>query len=523
MNIKYKQTFFCAALLSLPLISKAAYSAVGCTRVELAVHNALNEAQKAEVYGFEGSGIPCSVEMKSLTKEWQVMNSSAAKQKGRERFNENKYGMFIHWGLYSSLGGIYKGEKTEEGFGKGPSIGEWIMRRKEIPRAKYAELAKDFNPQQFNADEWVAIAKAAGMKYIVMGAKHHEGFAMFDSDVDDFNLVDATPFGRDAIKEMEIATKIAGIDLGVYYSNSLDWRSGGDGGMKDYGPALGIKPRRAAMPNTWDPGTIKFDDFIHNKSIPQVKELLENYDLTQIWFDTPIYIPAKQSMEFYKTVYNANPEILVNARIGNGFGDIGTPGDNVIPDEASSNTWEGIATTNNTWGFKSYDNDWKQPIELLYWLIANVSKGGNFLLNVGPDGQGVIPAESANILKEVGQWLSVNGEAIYDSKPWRIDHEGPTNLSMKGTKHRENNKIAFDFKDNDFWFTLKGNKIYAIALAKPKSNEISIKSLSSENIKSIHLLGQKGIVKWKKSLGAINIKLPKIKNNTIGYVLEITL
>ncbi|WP_158972757.1 alpha-L-fucosidase [Paraglaciecola sp. L3A3] len=523
MNINYKKTCIYAALLSLSLLSMAAYSAVGCSSEELAAHRALSEAEKAKVYGFEGSGIPCSTQMKALTKEWQAMNRSAAKQKGRERFNENKYGMFIHWGLYSSLGGIYKGEKTEEGRGTGPSIGEWIMRRKEIPRAEYAELAKDFNPQKFNAEEWVAIAKAAGMKYIVMGAKHHEGFAMFDSDVDDFNLVDATPFGRDAIKEMEIAAKKADIDFGVYYSNSLDWRSGGDGGMQDYGPAPGIKARRSAMPNTWDPSSITFDDFIQKKSIPQVKELLEKYELSQIWFDTPIYIPAQYSMEFYKTVYNANPEILVNARIGNGFGDIGTPGDNVIPDEASSNTWEGIATTNNTWGFKSYDTDWKQPIELLYWLVANVSKGGNFLLNVGPDGEGVIPVESANILKEVGQWLSMNGEAIYDSQPWQVDHEGPTNLSMKGTKHRENNKVAFDFKDNDFWFTSKANKIYVISLANPNTNKVSIKSLSGQEIKSIRVLGQDDRVNWQQGPDAINIQLPKIHNDSIGYALEISL
>jgi len=523
MNIKYNKVVFCAALLSLPFFTMATEASLGCTSDELVAHNALSEKQKAIVYGFEGSGVPCSTEMKILTKDWQVMNLSVAKQKGRERFNKNKYGMFIHWGLYSSLGGIYKDEKMEKGFGKGPSIGEWIMRRKEIPRAEYAELAKDFNPQQFNADEWVAIAKAAGMRYIVMGAKHHEGFAMFDSDVDDFNIVDATPFKRDAIKEMEIATKKAGIDFGVYYSNSLDWRSGGDGGMKDYGPAKGIKPRRGAMPNTWDPALIKFDDYIDNKSIPQVKELLANYDLSQIWFDTPIYIQAKQSMEFYKTVYNANPEILVNARIGNGFGDIGTPGDNVIPDEASSNTWEGIATTNNTWGYKSYDYDWKTPTELLYWLVANVSKGGNFLLNVGPDGTGVIPTESAQILKKVGQWLSINGEAIYDSKPWQVDHEGPTNLSMKGTKHRENSKVTFDFKDNDFWFTSKGNKVYVISFAQPKSNHVSVKSLKDQNIKNIRVLGQLGNVKWDKTPNAINMQLPKIESKSIGYVLEITL
>lgn len=516
--MKFKKTAINASVLALSILSSVTYA---CSEAELAAHNALSEIEKKSVYGFEGSGIPCSVEMKTLTAEWKELNASEAKQRGREKFNKNKYGMFIHWGLYSSLGGIYKGEKMEDG-GTGPQIAEWIMRRKEIPRAEYAELAKDFNPKDFNADEWVAIAKAAGMKYIVMGSKHHEGFAMFKSEVSDFNIVDATPFGRDPIKEMEIAAKKAGLDFGVYYSNSLDWRDGGDGGMKDYGPAPGIKARRTPMPNKWDPAPISFDDYIKNKSIPQVKELLANYDLSQIWFDTPIYIPASDSMEFYKTVYEANPEILVNARIGNGFGDIGTPGDNVIPDKASANTWEGIATTNHTWGYSSYDHDWKSPKELMYWLVANVSKGGNFLLNVGPDGQGVIPAASANILKEVGKWLKVNGDAIYDSKPWVVDQEGPSKIDMKGTSHRKGNKVTFDFTEQDFWFTQKENNVYVISLTTPKSSTAVIESIKDLNIRSIRLVGSNKLLNWSKTADAIHVQLPNLSNNGVGYALEIS-
>jgi len=522
MNKKTTNQIICTALLGLPFSLMAAQNSTGCTSEELAAHNALSEAEKQKSYGFEGSGIPCSTEMKTLTKEWQDLNGSAAKQRGRERFNENKYGMFIHWGLYSTFGGVYKGEKMEDG-GTGPRVAEWVMRRKEIPRDEYEKHAKKFNPQKFNADEWVAIAKAAGMKYIVMGSKHHDGFAMFDSEVSDFNIVDATPFGRDAIKEMEIAAKKAGIDFGVYYSNALDWRSGGDSGMKDHAPAPEVKPRKEAFVNKWDPAPTSFDAYIKDKSIPQVKELLANYDLTQIWFDTPIYIPPKDSIEFYRTVYNANPEILVNARIGNGFGDIGTPGDNVIPDKASANTWEGIATTNHSWGFKSYDTDWKSPKETLYWLIANVSKGGNFLLNVGPDADGVIPKASADILKQVGKWLTVNGEAIYDSKPWKVDHEGPTKISMKGTKHREGKKVTFDFKENDFWFTHKENKVFVVSLAKPESNEALVKSLKGLDIKNIRVLGHNGKVSWKNGLDAVSVQLPKLSDKTIGYALEVTL
>ena len=486
----------------------------------LVAHNALGEIEKKQKYGFEGSGIPGSPEMIALTEEWKVMNASTAKQKGRELFNENKYGMFIHWGLYSTLGGVWKGE-TMEGGGKGPAVAEWIMRRKEIPRAEYAELAKNFNPQKFDADEWVAIAKAAGMKYIVVGSKHHEGFAMFDSDVSDFNVVDATPFGRDVIKEMELACKKAGVSFGVYYSNSLDWRDGGDGGLKDYGPAK--NPRRAPFPNTWDPAPVTFDDYIANKSLPQVRELLNNYELTQIWFDTPAYIPPKHSMAFYKTVYEANPEILVNSRVGNGFGDIGIPGDNVIPDKASANTWEGIATTNNSWGYKSYDDDWKSPLETLFWLVANVSKGGNFLLNVGPDAQGVIPAESVANLLAVGEWLKVNGAAIYGTTPWNLDHEGPTAIQMKGTKHREEGAAKMEFESSDFWFTRKGEKIYVIALERPENGQISVQALKGHEVTAIRLLGSTEEVTWEVGAESIDIQLPAFENEGIGYALEVSL
>ncbi|MGJ8561378.1 MAG: alpha-L-fucosidase [Litorimonas sp.] len=487
----------------------------------LAKHNALSETEKKEVYGFEGSGIPGSPEMIAYTQEWESMSRSAAKQRGRDRFNDNKYGMFIHWGLYSSLGGVWKGETMEDG-GEGPTVAEWIMRRKQIPRAEYAALAKDFNPQGFNADEWVAIAKAAGMKYIVMGSKHHEGFAMFDSDVSDFNIVDATPFGRDAIKEMEVAAHKAGLDFGVYYSNALDWRDGGDSGMKDYGPPPGVKPRRAPFPNTFDPSPVSFDDYVKNKALPQVEELVDNYNLSQIWFDTPAYIPPKFSMEFYKTVYEANPEILVNSRVGNGFGDIGIPGDNVIPDEASSNTWEGIATTNNSWGFKSYDTDWKSPEETLYWLLANVSKGGNFLLNVGPDGNGVIPPRSAENLIEVGKWLAVNGEAIYGTKPWKVDHEGPTKIEMKGTSHREKNKADFNFQSNDFWFTQKDGNVYVIALARPEANSITVTSLKDETVAGVRLLGSGVELNWAQGLDGLAVTLPAFAQDGRGYALEVS-
>lgn len=469
-----------------------------------------------------GSGVPGSPEMLALEAEWLPMASSPAKQRGHQRFKENKYGMFIHWGIYSTLGGVYQGKRMDEG-GTGPKVAEWIMRRKEIPRTEYAKLADDFNPTLFDADEWVAIAQAAGMRYMVITSKHHDGFALFDSAVSDFNAVDATPFGRDIIRELEQACKKAGIDFGVYYSHALDWRDGGDSGIKDYGPE---KPEKKVFANYFDPAPVKFDDYIINKSLPQVHELVSNYELCEIWFDTPIYIPAQNSFDFYKTVYAADPEILVNQRIGNDFGDFGIPGDNVIPESISENAWECVATTNNSWGYKSYDDDWKSPIEILYWLVANASKGGNLLLNVGPDGRGVIPSPAVASLRTVGDWLTINGEAIYGTKPWRVDHEGSGNLDIRGTEHRRKVKkdLNFDFKGDDFWFTQKDDKVYAIALGHPETRTVVIESLKGEPIQKVKLLGHKWArVKWNETQDGIEVSLPKLKKDRVGYVLEFDL
>lgn len=520
---KTKQKGFLPSLL---MAGIAASLITGCNNNEptsvakTTVAEVSADAKNVQLHPHEGSGVVGSPEMLKLGAEWKKMNSSAAKQRGRDLFSENKYGMFIHWGLYSDIGGVWKDKKMEDG-GKGPKVAEWVMRRKSIPRAEYAELAKSFNPTKFNAKEWVAVAKAAGMKYLVITSKHHDGFALFDSEASDYNVVDATPFGRDIIRELEQACKEAGLSFGVYYSNSLDWADGGDGGWNDYSVPGHLEKKRVFF-NEWDPSPNSFDEYVKNKAIPQVNELVKNYDLTQIWFDTPLFIPPKHSMAFYKAVYNGNPEILVSQRIGNGFGDIGTPGDNVIPDKASANTWEGIATTNNSWGFKSYDTDWKSPIETLFWLVENVSKGGNFLLNVGPDGTGTIPQESIDNLLAVGEWLKVNGDAIYDSKPWKLSHEGPTKISMKGTHHRREGASQFNFTDNDFWFTKHDGKVYSIALSRPESLKAVITSFKGENVAGVKLLGSEQAVKWQQTDAGLEVTLPKFTQEGIGYTLEVS-
>jgi alpha-L-fucosidase len=454
-----------------------------------------------------------------LKTKWQTMNSSEAKQQGKQRFSANKYGMFIHWGLYSIPAGIWNGEKMEDG-GQGACVAEWIMRRKSIPRTEYAKLAKQFNPTYFDADAWVNIAKAAGMKYIVITSKHHEGFALFKSS-NPFNVVDTTTFGRDIIAELHAACARHGLDFGIYYSHSLDWRDGGDGGMKEFGPS-GARPN---YPNYFDPAPVSFQEYIKHKSLPQVRELMENYpNLCEIWFDTPLCIPPEYSFEFYRCVYERQPQTLVSERVGNDMGDILIPGDNEIPEEVERNPWECIATTNNSWGYNCYDQDWKSPREILFWLVSAVARGGNMLLNLGPLANGELPPEAVRSISVVGDWLKVNGEAIYDSEPWDVAHEGPTNVIISNTEQRKKNGFAATFTPDDLFFTSKGNKVFAISLVPPDRREITIKSLAGKPVKTIRLLGCNAPVSWKLDHKGVSVLVPDdCRLHELGVVIEITL
>jgi alpha-L-fucosidase len=268
--------------------------------------------------------------------EWAELHQ--AKQASLERFQDARFGMFIHWGLYSQLAGVYQGKRMEEG--RSPRVAEWIMHAFSIPRKDYQELASSFTPTAFDADAWVALAKSAGMRYMVLTSKHHDGFALFDSTVSLFTSVAAAPCKRDFVKELHEACERQGLAFGLYYSHSIDWMDGGDGGKTDYGRN---KEDRFHAFNDWDPGPNTFDQYIEQKSLPQVREILTRYSgLSQIWFDVPYHIPDHHSFAFYKTVSNLSPQTLVCERVGNGYGDYGIPGDNVIPEDAytAGPAWE---------------------------------------------------------------------------------------------------------------------------------------------------------------------------------------
>ena len=259
---------------------------------------------------------------KSHFEEWENMNQS--KQQTIDWFRDAKYGMFIHWGLYSIPAGIWKGEKIHDM--RPPHVAEWITHAAKIPRAEYAQLAEQFNPIKFNADEIAKLAKDAGMKYIVITSKHHDGFAMFDSEVSEYDIMDASPFKRDVIKELHAACKKYGLEFGLYYSHNIDWKDGSDAQSElsaKLNPDISEHEKTFGA-NTWDPSPNSFEDYLQNKAYPQVKELMNQYpDMKLLWYDMPWRMNAEQSYKFYKIVYDIQPQIIICERIGNGFGDQG--------------------------------------------------------------------------------------------------------------------------------------------------------------------------------------------------------
>lgn len=458
--------------------------------------------------------------------QWEDMNQSRSKQKTIDWFEEAKFGMFIHWGIYSIPGGVWEGKRMEEM--KRPWVAEWVQYVAQIPRDKYAGLADSFNPVQFNADSIAKLASDAGMKYLVITSKHHDGFAMYDSKVSEFDMVDATPYGKGILEQLYVACKKYGVEFGIYYSHNIDWADGHDcqySVIKELNDKKGLETNIFG-PNTWDPSPNTFQEYLDTKAYPQVKELLVKFpDMKCLWYDMARYMQPEQSRNFYKIAYELQPQMIINHRIGNGFGDYIITGDNKIPEnpEQIIRPWETVGTLNNSWGYKSYDDDWKSVQELLYWLVEIVSKGGNYMLNIGPMASGAVPEQSVKNLKEVGKWIDINGEAIYGTTEWEVTHEGPTKIEMEGTTQRQLEGFGTEFTSRDFWFTRKGKKIYAIALEYP-DQEALIESLgSAEPVKNVKMLGSQEKLVWKSTSEGLKVVLPAEKPNKNGYVLEISL
>ncbi len=318
-------------------------------------------------------------------------------------FRDGNYGMFVHFGLYSHLSGQWQGQTFY-------GIGEWIMRQMKIPVAEYMALAKDFNPSEFDARAFARTAKDAGMKWIIVGSKHHEGFAMFKS-AHPFNIVDATPFKRDPMKELASACREAGLGFGFYYSHYQDWTAPGG----ERGPTQNADGTPAT-----------FAQYFREKCFPQVKEICTNYGpLNFVWFDTPGNMPKEFVQELEQLVRQTQPNALLCSRIGHGLGDYLSKGDMEVPPRKIAGLWETCDTTNDSWAYAWYDQNWKDGKEILQRLVSTVGRGGTYLLNVGPDGLGRIPAPATKYLLQAGEWIKRYPQVVYSAgaSPW--DHAQP--------------------------------------------------------------------------------------------------
>jgi alpha-L-fucosidase len=369
--------------------------------------------------------------------------SPEAKKARLSWFHEAKYGLFIHWGLYAIPAGEWKGQRV-------PGIGEWVMFRAKVPVAEYEQLAARFNPVRFDAEAWVQLARDAGMKYIVITSKHHDGFALYDSKASRYDVVDATPFKRDVLKELAAACAKAGMPLGFYYSQAQDWHDPNGAG------------------NTWDFGPDEkkdFDRYLREKAEPQVRELLTGYGkVALVWFDTPRMMNAERAKRFTDLVRSLQPQTLIDGRLG-APGDYVSTGDNVVPGEVQSTAWEVPATLNHTWGYRKDDHDWKSPGDVTFKLVDIVSKGGNYLLNVGPMADGVIPQPSQDVLRTVGRWLAKNGEAVYGAgpTPWGDELGEP---SARGQKDLRGNPLFL--ASTEWRVTTKPGELYFTFFKEPR-------------------------------------------------------
>ena len=330
--------------------------------------------------------------------EQPVKDEATLKQDAKmEWWREARFGMFIHWGLYAEPAGEWKGKQI-------PGISEWIMARAEIPVKEYEKLAENFNPVKYDAKAWVELAKNAGMKYIVITSKHHDGFAMFHSKASSYNIVDSTPFDRDPLKELAEECKKQGIRLGFYYSQAQDWHEPG-------GTYFNIEEGKPH----WDKDLVRepLMNYINGKALPQVKEILENYGgLDILWWDTPRGM-TEEAARVLQNEVDKYPNLLTNNRLYRPWpGDFSTP-EQHVPPTGLDYDWEVCMTMNTSWGYKWFDTDWKSAKSLIHMLVDIASKGGNLLLNVGPTAEGEIPDSSIVRLEQIGTWMKQNGESVY--------------------------------------------------------------------------------------------------------------
>ncbi len=420
---------------------------------------------------------------KAMNEMWGEMAVSVdALKAGRGKlFDEGNFGMFIHWGLFSHLGGKWQG-RTYYG------IGEWIMNRSmaNIPVADYKEIAKDFNPSKFDARAIARLAKDAGMKYIIITSKHHEGFAMFHSRADSFNIVDATPFARDPMKELSAACRELGLGFGFYYSHNQDWTAPGGSG----GPKVNADGTPAS-----------FDDYFYRKCLPQVKEICSNYGpIDFVWFDTPGNMKKELVVELVKVVRALQPNAMLCSRVGHGMGNYSSKGDMEVPPVNIPGLWETCDTNNDSWSYAWYDNNFKNPKEILNRLVSTVARGGTYLFNVGPNGEGQIPVIGADFLRDAGQWIRKYPQVVYGAGPSPWGH-------------------ALPWGD----VTTKGNSMFLTVFEWPQDGKLYLPGLKKEILSARLLKGARPVkLSFEKKQGWTILQVPFEPGDAPASVIELT-
>jgi alpha-L-fucosidase len=384
------------------------------------------------------------------------------KDERMEWWRDARFGLFVHWGLYSVPAGTYKGKRID-------GIGEWIMNSAQIPADEYEKYADAFNPIGFDADEWVRLVKQAGMKYIVITSKHHDGFCLWDSKVTDWDIMDATPFKRDILAELAQACKKHKIKL-CFYHSIMDWHH--------------PDAQAAFYPNYNDTkrSNPDFERYVETYMKPQLAELLANYGpLGVLWFDGEWIKDwtEPQGKALYAYLRGLQSDLIINNRVGKGrkgmeglnkndeyAGDFGTPEQQIPAAGLPGVDWETCMTMNDTWGFKAYDDNWKSSEDLIQKLVDVASKGGNFLLNVGPTPEGLIPRPSIQRLKAMGDWMAVNSESIYGTTA------SPTDKPEWGR------------------CTAKGNKVYLHVFDWPTDGKLEV-NLAKADVTKAYLMADK--------------------------------
>lgn len=401
-----------------------------------------------------------------LVQPLQAAETAAQRDERMAWWREARFGMFIHWGLYAIPAGSWNG--TPVG-----GIGEWIMDKANIPVEDYEKLAGQFNPTAYDADAWVRLAKEAGMKYLVITSKHHDGFGLFDSEATDYNVVDASPYGKDLLAPLAAACRKHGLKFCAYYS-IMDWHHPAQyrNNEKRYNPTK-IHPEQKQ----------DYIAFMHK----QLDELLNTCDPEVLWFDGewPDWFNREDGWDLYRWLMARKSSLIVNNRVGSGrdgmagfdkddkyAGDFGTPEQEIPATGLPGVDWESCMTMNDTWGFKKSDHKWKSPEKLIHNLVDISSKGGNFLLNVGPTAKGAIPSASMDRLKTIGQWMDINSQSIHGTQA----NPFPS-ISWNGrcTMKVDNNS------DTQLFFHL---------FEWPKDGKLNIPELQNP-IQAVSILGQK--------------------------------